>query len=200
MTIQMCVSEFMPVELCRQLLRFRVATAHKLALQWAWPLHDPVNWFGKASRRSEKFTQCSLLCLWVSASHHVLGWLCTTCSTPAFELGTCGCYSTVASTVQRQTLDNNRRWQPIWCQLWRAVTRLSLWPQTLTSALALLLDSVIPWQCCSAYSCAFDVALWVKTWTAQAQVEVNFGIQWCTVYHLQQFVILQLRGQIHQLL
>lgn len=70
--------------------------------------------------------------------------------------------ATVASTVQRQTLDNKWRWQPIRCQLWRAVMRPSLRAQTLTSTLVLLLYSVIPWQRCSAHSCAFDVASWVK--------------------------------------
>lgn len=44
----------------------------------------------------------------------------------------------------------------------RAVTRPSLWLQTLTSTLVLLLDPVIPWQRCSDYSCESDVAAQVN--------------------------------------
>lgn len=120
-----------------------------------------MNWFWKETQRLGKIhtvfslvfmSQCFSSCPW-TALYHVFNTCLST-----WHLWV----ATVSLTVQRQTLDNKWRWQSIWCQLWRAVTRLSLWPQTLTSTLVLLLYSVILWRCCSAYSCALDVVLWVK--------------------------------------
>lgn len=96
-------------------------------------------------------SQCSSSCPWM-ALHHMFNTCLSNWDTARV--------ATVALTVQRQALDHKWRWQPIWCQLWRAVLRPRLWAQTLTRTLVLLLQSVIPRQCCSDHSCAFDVASW----------------------------------------
>lgn len=104
------------------------------------PAHpNELNWRGIAALG--QFHTCVLSCVYESVLlQHVPAWL----SVPRVQhLPFRFAVATVASTVQRQSLDNKRRWQPIWCQLRRAVTRPSLWAQTLTSTLVLLPHFVI---------------------------------------------------------
>lgn len=118
-----------------------------------------MNWFGEASQHLDKFAVCSLSCLWLSGS--------SSCPqmAPYHVFNTCLSASQLLQhslSVQRQSLDNKWRWQPIWCQLLRVMERPSLWAETLTSTLILLLYSAILWQPCAARSCAFDAPLWAK--------------------------------------